>query len=505
MRFEELFLEKADLQKFDMFRRLVRAHNDTLTITDLSLQMNLSYQQSYNIFQELLQDVAALTGLSRATAKRALTQGTLTLSVDRYRYTLLEDTIAFQFLDYVVQASQPRVDQFSADHYISHSTLLRKTTPLRRFLTRYRLKLSLTQAKLTGDEKQIRLFLQQVYWLAYRGLRWPFKAIDQPALVAQYQALPTAATDPILAMQEQVFWAVCRTRIAHNDILKWTDRFKQLFTGYPTPSLIYQTSQFPRLTQREVQAESDFFDFYQQKNVRFTPLTPREDALMTYLKARPHTGWSVVSRLINALNAEDATTVAPLWADPQLVMNMLRLATSFYLMDGNYLKQADFFTTAQLVYQQTQLRDYLTAVINGLPDTPEFAPYKREAAVFSQMLSLLFVPVLNRFAQDTTVAVKLVMASSDIVHGDIREFLANIAVVTVLPADAPLTAADLLITAEDDFITPHQVFTPPAVATFDWYLDATETDYYLLYQRIYQLYQAKLQATGTALNAAKSG
>ncbi|WP_179394663.1 helix-turn-helix domain-containing protein [Lacticaseibacillus absianus] len=501
MRFEEIFLEKADLQKFEMFRLLASQHHDALTITDLSARMRLSYQQTYNIFQELLGDVISLTGETRAAAKRLLIRGSLELSLDSYRCTLLGEAVAFQFMDYLAQTSQPSVDQFAADHFISHSTLLRKTTTLRKFLGQYRIKVSLTQAKFTGDEKQIRLFLQAMYWLGYRGLKWPFRAIDQQALAAQYRVLPNAATEPIRALQEQVFWAVCRTRIAHGCVVRWSAPATQLFAGYPVETTLYPAPLFPRLTPQELLSESSFFEFFQHKNLRFTPITPQEDQLLNYLKRPRNPGWVVVERMMAALSAYDAEAAAPLWEDPQLVMNMLRLATAFFVLDGNYVKQADFFASAQLTYRQTQLRALLAQAVAELPQTSGFTAFHRDQAQFVELAFFLFVPYLHRFRWGNTVKVKLVMATSDIVNGEIREFLANIHIVQILPHDAPMTGADLIVTAPDDFIAPEQVFQQTDAVTFNWYLNATETDYYLLYQQIYQLYQAKLRPTATPQQA----
>ncbi|WP_262316626.1 hypothetical protein [Lacticaseibacillus parakribbianus] len=95
MRFEEIFLEKADLQKFEMYRTLVSQHGEPLTITDLSGRLGLSYQQSYNVFQELSRDMADLDGATKAAVKHTLTRGEPVLPVDVYRAKLLEGAIAF--------------------------------------------------------------------------------------------------------------------------------------------------------------------------------------------------------------------------------------------------------------------------------------------------------------------------------------------------------------------------------------------------------------------------
>ncbi|WP_054666273.1 helix-turn-helix domain-containing protein [Lacticaseibacillus camelliae] len=228
MNFETIFLEKSDLQKFTMFRTLVTNQTQSLSITDLAERLTLSYQQSYNVFQELTRDLVTLSGEPVGKIKQSLTDGAaLSLSVDDYRLFLLNNSIAFQFVDYLVQGTQQSVSRFCAEHYISRSTLMRKTAMVRSFLAGFKVKISLTQATFVGDEKQVRLFLQLFYWLSYHGSRWPFRALDFTRLSKQYQALPTADSNPITASQERLFWGVCRTRMSRGHFVTLNAAFSE--------------------------------------------------------------------------------------------------------------------------------------------------------------------------------------------------------------------------------------------------------------------------------------
>ncbi|WP_225049191.1 helix-turn-helix domain-containing protein [Lacticaseibacillus kribbianus] len=475
------------MQKFAMYRTLVSQHGDPLTITDLSKRLSLSYQQSYNIFQELARDLAATTSASRPEVKRALTRGRVVLPVDRYRAHLLEEALAFQFIDYVAQSNLPSIDQFCATHFISHSTLLRKTAPVRKFLARFRLKLSLTQARFTGDEKQVRLFLNAFYWLGFHGTKWPFAAIDARAVATQYDQLPTASTDPITRTQEQVFWAVCRTRLAHGFTVTWDGAPLPL----TAPDTVYTHATFPRLPTRALRDESRFFLFVQAKSLRFTPLTPQESALMTTLQAQDALPWQVAAALMAYLSNCDDTIAAPMWEDPQLVMNLLRLCLAWTVMGGDYVKPADFFTTSQLSYQQPHLQALLTAFVKTLPDTLDMAPFKTDGAAFVTVLCDLFVPYRTRNAWTDRVHVALWMPNTDIATANVRRFLANIGAAAVLHQDADLNQADLLIATADDFAAGALPdFAGPRIT---WYLDATEADYHRLYRQIITLYSAKLR------------
>ena len=61
MLYEQTFLDRADLQKFQMFSAIKDSTVQTYTINTLSRHLDLSYQQGYNILQELFRDMAGLT------------------------------------------------------------------------------------------------------------------------------------------------------------------------------------------------------------------------------------------------------------------------------------------------------------------------------------------------------------------------------------------------------------------------------------------------------------
>lgn len=501
MSYEAIFFEKSDLQKFEMFRTLTVHHSDGLSISDLAAKLSLSYQQSYNIFQELLRDLVDLTDDTRAVCKKALNGTTpLKISLDDYRTYLLQDAIAFQFIDYLVQGNRPSLDRFCAERYISRSTLMRKTIPVRNFLAEFHLKLSLTKTAFVGDEKQVRLFLQQFYWLSYHGTEWPFQAISYRQLRAQYRELPSADPDPIVAAQERVFWAICRTRLLHGHYIKLDASFARIFTHYPFPTInFYQEKAFPGLTKHILTEENAFFYFFQQKTIRFTPPSADMKPAVAFIKQADSPIWPLVKNLLAMLQTNLRDPEDPVLKNDEILqMNLLRMTAAFALMGGNYVKQPDLFPPDAITYQQTQLQTELAKFIADLPNEPAYQPYKQSAEPFMRVLFYLLVPYLRRFKWDNTVKVKLVMETTDIVYRNIINFLQNLNVVELLPDNAPLTKADLLVTSLDDFIDRDQLTSDAGkMAIFNWYLDATTSDYRALFEQIAALYRAKLTRQAT--------
>lgn len=499
MNFETIFLEKSDLQKFTMFQTLVTNQTQSLSITDLAERLGLSYQQSYNVFQELTRDLVALSGEPTGKIKQSLTDGAaLALSIDDYRLFLLHDSIPFQFIDYLVQGTQQSVGRFCTDHYISRSTLMRKTALIRRFLTGFKVKISLTTATFVGDEKQVRLFLQLFYWLSYHGSRWPFRALDFAALSKQYLALPTADPNPITASQERLFWGVCRTRMSRGHFVTLNADFERSVPrGAFSMTAVYPGKHNPNVAQDTLDAETIFFYFFQQKTIRFTSPSPDTVQMARHLEKINSPAAQLVAGLPTAVRDHAGAAAPDPFKNAQLHTNLMRVAAAFYLMGGNFVKQSDFFKPALPNYMQKQARVTLTHYIEQLPDDARFAAFKRAKRPLVEMLFYLLVPYLREFQWQDPVKVKLVMETTDTVNRNIIDFVRNLSVVELLSDDAPLTDADLLITALDDFVEPDTLAAlPPHIAKFNWYLDATDGDYQSLFKTIYHLFRQKLIAAG---------
>jgi hypothetical protein len=80
MLYEQTFLDRADLQKFQMFAAIKDTNVQTYTINTLSQHLDLSYQQGYNILQELFRDLTVLNKTSRKNETET------NQSSGRYRY-----------------------------------------------------------------------------------------------------------------------------------------------------------------------------------------------------------------------------------------------------------------------------------------------------------------------------------------------------------------------------------------------------------------------------------
>ena len=72
MAYEMVFLESADLLKYQLYAQLVRVVDRELSITDLARLRQAKYQATYAVFQEVVNDLIDATGLPSKTVRKAL-------------------------------------------------------------------------------------------------------------------------------------------------------------------------------------------------------------------------------------------------------------------------------------------------------------------------------------------------------------------------------------------------------------------------------------------------
>ncbi|MHA3066632.1 helix-turn-helix domain-containing protein [Lacticaseibacillus saniviri] len=479
-----------------MFRILKASGTGIMTVNDLSNEMNISYQQGYNICRELLADLETMSDLPIKTIRKQLMQlRNFDISVDEYRLHLLEDAIQFQFLDYLVQGNIPSVDRFCQERFISRSTLLRKTVPLRDLLAKYHLKLSLTKAEIQGDEKQVRLFLFAFYWLGFHGVAWPIKSLQLERVAAQYEKLTNIRTNPIEVIQDELFWAICRLRIARGKVINSFSRFTKLFKGFaPFDEPIYDQSSFPSLSPRTLQAESAFFHFQQNRDINFTNLKPIEAQLYQYFVSTDTIIHHYVAHFINYLKPYYNDDARPLIEDRLLVVNLAKVFLNFFLMQDDQVKLIDFYSPQRLEYEQAKLLTYIMQFTATLPDDSEYQVLRDNSDSLTHILYYLLVPYLRQFKWDEAVNVKMLIGFTDLVSYNMLLFLRDINIVNILPDEAPIEAADLIITSMDD-LDEFNEYNPDVAddqAVLNWNIDSTETDFYNLYIRIKHIFLNKV-------------
>jgi hypothetical protein len=210
--FEEFFLEKADVLKYRVFKFLAKQSHE-VTITDVSRSLNINYQATYNVFQEILFDLVEIRGETRPCVRRLLLAGKPgTLDLDRYRVWLISNSISFKLFDAALTIPGMTVAKFCDLYFISPSTVTRRSRQVKPYLNAYGITLDLHYFRMHGSEYMIRLFYQQLYWRAYHGCEWPFPTITEQFVNERLLARVHPRNDVILDYQERLLTAIAHLR-----------------------------------------------------------------------------------------------------------------------------------------------------------------------------------------------------------------------------------------------------------------------------------------------------
>lgn len=470
MEFEAVFLDHLALAKLELLRTLLRRPQAD-TIADLAQAMAQTYQRTYNLFQGVVDDLMAQSSLSQEQARtRLLANAANRPSLDHYRMFLLQQSLAWQYFDTLVQGAAPNLDRFCAKHFISRSTLTRKTSSLRKLLQRYGIRLNNAKAAIEGDEALIRRAIAEIYWRAARGVQWPFVTMERATIAAQCQVRPA----PAGLLNEFGYYqlAVARLRLAAGHTLKPL----QLPQVYP----YFTADAFPYLSAVDLATENAGMTFLHHTNLNFSRVD--QSAIRTALSAWFPQAATACARLCEAL--------APTYAiDDHTALNLLRVIACFIRYDGDYLKASDFNQPLRKRHAAFSLQRELRTIIAQLG-----VPQLRQAqAAFAQMVAYLVAPVARLADTATAVAVCVLVEPCDTLNQRLMTFLTSLHFVQLHDAQA-LSQCDLVIAEADSLITPQtQAFARAHPKQyFTWSLDAIEADYLKLFAAIDQMHLHKL-------------
>lgn len=493
MLFEELFLEKADQQKFQMFRVLKTTDATSLTINDISDRLHLSYQQAYNTFQDLLRDMQALDdSLSPTTGRQELlSQHTFKISLDQYRIFLLEQSLVFQFIDYLFQAPNPTVADFCERHFVSKSTLLRKSTPVKHFMAHYSLRFSYTHLKIMGNEMNIRYFLFIVYWIGFHGIKWPLNDFSEADIRDAYLEKNPEHQDFIITLQRVLLLGIIRIRVSRGCLIQDKRAFDLITAENPAFTQLSFPDRFlPTLPAAKQQIEKKFFFFAQASLITSAPdYNQRETNLINYFKTQNNPLWQLALALLNHLAQAYQTTLKT--DDNPVMASLLRALMTTAIIQENYPKIIEFLQYNADEYEKSPICKVIADFFT-LPQVKNKLPHLyRKRQVLSQYLCYLLHPQLQQFEIQKTVKVWLVVENSDLLTANLLYFLDRISIARILSQNASPADADVILTTIDPQAPLIKQLAQRRLPVLHWRLDAQEGDYYSLYLKIKAIYDKK--------------
>mgnify|MGYP004468406765 CR=1 FL=1 len=418
MAYEMVFLERADLLKYQMYAQLVRLHDQELTVTDIARQMHTKYQATYSVFQEVVADIKDETGLPNKTIrKQLLSPGAKPLSMDAYRARLVERCMLFQLLNYAVQTTNPQLSTFLEAHYVSRSTMTRKLSPCNRFLKHWGLKFRLAQVGFVGPEMSVRYFLFTLYWWAYRGIEWPFSAIRLSDMQAEREALAILGSNYLSRMQDVYFLAVNHLRLSKQFRLPDHRFFTHL------NHLIYQEHMRQGTAPATVPASTvAFFNFFQISVPRFdaSARRPQRLAQALALLTTPETQL-VVDKVATTVGAIRLPT-----PDPDLRLNLFRLTFGYLLLEAPFPQTQEYLLDGSGDVGDAGLETLLYEALAPMLEASAYADHLDELGGYIHQAADLIAPYLEEVVRAQRVQVQVCVAPTQPGFHQLYEFLNSV-------------------------------------------------------------------------------
>ncbi|MFD0896954.1 helix-turn-helix domain-containing protein [Loigolactobacillus binensis] len=492
MLFEELFLEKADLQKFQMFRVLKSIGANSMTINDISDRLNLSYQQTYNTFQDLIRDIRVLDPQLALDRHDLLSQHTFRTSLERYRLFLLEQSLVFQFVDYLLQASLPTVGDFCERHFVSKSTLLRKSAPLKHLMAKYNLRFSYSSMQIIGDEANIRFFLFIVYWIGFHGIKWPFRNFTSGA-VQQSFFTDNPQNDAIIRLQQTLLLGIIRLRIDHRALMHNNPMITNLTQHNPRfEQLTFSKKLFPNLTAKNRQYETRFFFFAQLSLISSAIDNKRRmRELRAFLEAEDSATWHFTQSLLNHIATVYHVKITST-NEPTLVYNIVRVLITATILQTSYPKMLDFYHEDLSGFKQTKLYQTIHSYFEQpiiQQSYPQLMADRQQTIIH---LCYLLQPRLHRFEDQKVVQIWLIAENNDLLTTELQRLLEHLQIARIIQPPAKITAADLILSTIDTESPLMQELATYGIPMLHWNLEANDSDFFDLYSKIRQLYAKKM-------------
>ncbi|MGM0217505.1 helix-turn-helix domain-containing protein [Enterococcus sp. AZ126] len=96
-----------------------------------------------------------------------------------FKTYLLSNDETMQVLKKILFEEFYSVKKYAMTYFVSENSVRKSLKKIKQFLSLYDLSLSRSTFKLEGEEKKIRIITYIIGWVTFKGVTWPFDAIDQ--------------------------------------------------------------------------------------------------------------------------------------------------------------------------------------------------------------------------------------------------------------------------------------------------------------------------------------
>lgn len=497
MLYEKLMMDSGMLTKFKLFRRITQINQSEISITQLSDELSLNYQQTFIIVNEINHDLVKIISNHPSLLQKAgkIDSTKLLVTIDEYRYSLLKKSVPFQFILYFLNQDSPNIDDFCQRYYVSRSTVSRKMLPLKKHVKQFNLRFTYTEANLIGDERAVRVALFDALWLGTRGTIWPFKSVafeDAERLANAFaEYFPLSRT--YLGAKELTYFAaifLCRTR--KKFFVCYDERYDFLMLDnpyYDFERLNQELGPIQALPPKYSKGESSFI-FFLAHYAPFYTLDDDPSLIQTLhdFSARPNPVHELVQEFLDYAKINIFEKEPDVVDKPLIIGNLLNIVFTFFVLRQPF---PNLQNLVELPRKKKKADELLETKIQAFFDAKaKEKEYKFLYTIKKPLVSAVksvLLPAYDKPTHSEHLMIGVAFEHNFLLVRRIYQFLNDLGFVDSSPYQEALNEQyDLVISSS---LLPRKKY--PELPLYFWDLSYGEEELADLYRTLQQLFEKK--------------
>lgn len=495
MLYEELMFDASLLLRFNIFKYLNQANKQVLAISQLSEDLDLNYQQSVIELNEIDQELAEIRPNHETIMMRAgkINLENLNASVDEYRYHLLQQAVPFQFILYFLNEENPTIEKFCEKYFVSRSTVSRKIDKLKKYLKRFNIRFTYTEAGMSGDERLIRIALFDLLWLGTRGIETPL-TVDQHQLnqlIATYQEYFPLSRTYFGSQEIKLFACILLIRINNKKFAKYDPRYNFLMKDNPYYDFtsLRELIDVP-MTTRQLKGESSFIYLL----AHYSPFyTIRDDQSMKQTIHDFDTRPNPINDFVSEFRTFAKKALFPdrpeVMDDPLVVANLLNVSFGYFIF------RQPFPTIIELISdpeeKQTRgeyiLFQNIQNFMQTIKDNPSYAFISSVHPMITRSFKRLLLPYFDQFPYAQNLRVGIALEHNAIFVRDLYRFLEDLRFIDAEPYDVSMKEDYDLIISSSSLLKKEK----PNISLYQLDFPYTKNELVPLYLELRNIYEKK--------------
>jgi hypothetical protein len=499
MFYEELMMDPQTLIKFKLFRRMLTLQNPNHPIAQLAKEMALSYQQTFIELTEIDQDLNELNPEQLSILGRGgkLQPQNIAATIDEYRFYLLNKSVPFLYVLYMLNEENPTITDFCKKHDVSRSTVSRKFENLKNHLKQFQLRFTYTESNLVGDERLVRLSLFNIIWLGVRGIQWPFAVseTEAEAFVDDFATYFPISRSYLGKLELKYFAALVLLRIKKENFAKYDRRYNFLMKNnsyYDFNRLGPLLTTRTELTEKQLKGESSFIYLLSQMLPFYVSEEDRSlKQTLAFYTNKQNPIYPLVTDFLEQMKQTYFEEQPELLDDPVLIGNLINAAF------GNYIFRQPFPNIYRLLnpsmdhgLPQEQLQKHIeeffiiyraTTGVEYVNDTNQ----EQIAAMFTHFL----LPAYDKIRYSNRLHVGVVLEDNFLLVQSLNQFLQDLTFVQADPFDPQVMDSYDLVISSNQLMKKMN----PTMATYLWDYAAADSQYIDLYRTLKKHFNEKNQ------------